>query len=535
MRKMMNLTQKNINDVNSVMPAPLISASTAAKIEAIVRPSTVSHLYYTHFEPLLRDALNSISTELNRIYNYSRFNYELADKNKMLDTVKMRALYNELLAINEVVIKKCPRFHSKRYHSFHVDVSHVFECFLGGGFNNKEIGDEINLNFSDSIQALNHHISQVLSSLNGGGASSGQSSLAEELIATAHMVFCTTCSAGSGVLRHFKDIDFLIVDEAAQLFEPELFVPLQRGPRNLVMIGDPRQLPATIFSTQIQSARLGISAMQRLMDVCDYPFDLLNTQYRMHPAISSLSNKYFYAGQLFDSHFVQTRDCIIQQHWVMNKCPKMALRPMPKWLNSRFSFIDVSGAERGVAHMSNSMENIEEALMVSKIVSFLSNSVGMRVGKSVCVITFYAAQVTCIQKCLRQQQQVLAEKRVSGGVGGYCGDVKVLTVDSFQGSEADCVIVSFVRSNNDSRVGFVKDFQRLNVALTRARHLLLAVGNRKTLENIRQPHQQSVKSSGDLVDSSAPAALHHPLRGLILEALSNDCLFTAKDIMLTLS
>ena len=52
--------------------------------------------------------------------------------------------------------------------------------------------------------------------------------------------------------------------------------------------------------------------------------------------------------------------------------------------------------------------------------------------------------------------------------------VRVHSVDSFRGSEADCVLVSFVRSNSAMRVGFLKDFQRLNVA-GRKRFLLMAL------------------------------------------------------------
>jgi len=85
---------------------------------------------------------------------------------------------------------------------------------------------------------------------------------------------------------------------------------------------------------------------------------------------------------------------------------------------------------------------------------------------SICVLTFYNAQVLCIKNILRDR-----------------GDVSVMTVDSFQGSEADIVLISFVRANPKNRVGFLKDFQRLNVALTRAKHLLALFGSGSTLEN----------------------------------------------------
>jgi ATP-dependent RNA/DNA helicase IGHMBP2 len=85
---------------------------------------------------------------------------------------------------------------------------------------------------------------------------------------------------------------------------------------------------------------------------------------------------------------------------------------------------------------------------------------------SVCVLTFYNAQVKCI-------------KSVMKGLTG----VSVMTVDSFQGSEADIVLISFVRANSKNRVGFLQDFQRLNVALTRAKRLLVLFGSGNTLKN----------------------------------------------------
>jgi superfamily I DNA and/or RNA helicase len=59
-------------------------------------------------------------------------------------------------------------------------------------------------------------------------------------------------------------------------------------------------------------------------------------------------------------------------------------------------------------------------------------------------------------------------------------EVTINTVDSFQGQEADVVIISLVRSNDENEIGFLKDYRRMNVALTRARKKLIVIGDSAT-------------------------------------------------------
>jgi ATP-dependent RNA/DNA helicase IGHMBP2 len=68
------------------------------------------------------------------------------------------------------------------------------------------------------------------------------------------------------------------------------------------------------------------------------------------------------------------------------------------------------------------------------------------------------------------QSEFAAEKRVV-----------VNTIDSFQGQERDVIYISMVRSNSESEIGFLKDYRRMNVAMTRARKKLVIIGDSATL------------------------------------------------------
>ena len=106
------------------------------------------------------------------------------------------------------------------------------------------------------------------------------------------------------------------------------------------------------------------------------------------------------------------------------------------------------------AKRQHSVANYTEASAVAELARRALNAGAT----SVAAITFYSAQVEAIQEAL-----------TGSGVHG----VRVGTVDGFQGAESDVVILSFVRCGRS--IGFLKDFRRLNVALTRAKTALWMV------------------------------------------------------------
>jgi hypothetical protein len=120
-----------------------------------------------------------------------------------------------------------------------------------------------------------------------------------ELLATAHVIFCTLSTAGVSVMKQTRRIDDLLVDEAAAATEPELCIPFHLQPTRLLAVGDPLQLPALVVSPYAMQLGLAKSLHQRLMLDCgDKEHVMLDVQYRMKPDISVFPSRHFYEGQL---------------------------------------------------------------------------------------------------------------------------------------------------------------------------------------------------------------------------------------------
>ncbi|KAJ6738456.1 DNA2/NAM7 HELICASE FAMILY [Salix koriyanagi] len=246
-------------------------------------------------------------------------------------------------------------------------------------------------------------------------------------------------------------------DEAAQLKECESTIPLQlSGLHHAILIGDERQLPATVNSKISGEAGFGRSLFERLVKL-GCKSHLLNIQYRMHPSISLFPNTEFYGRQVLDGPNVKETG--------------YSRRFLQGDMFGSYSFINIAHGKEEFDEQQ-SLKNSVEAAAIADIVGRLFkeiNCTGKKV--SIGIISPYQAQVRAIQEKIG--------KFISDSDSAFSASVG--TVDGFQGGEEDLIIISTVRSNERGSVGFVSNPQRANVALTRARYCLWILGNEATL------------------------------------------------------
>ena len=184
---------------------------------------------------------------------------------------------------------------------------------------------------------------------------------------------------------------------------------------------------------------------------------MLDTQYRMHCDISSFPNRAFYAGALQDGPPLDGTDFD----------PPRTSFLVP---GSNVTFIDHDHPE---SPQSSSLANFKDATIVSDVVADLMYHNPELKGSQIGIIAPYTAQVRLIlEKLLDDTDRQEAFKDMIGAERTKeLENIEVKTVDGFQGREKEIMIVSMVRSNPGGWVGFVGDWRRLNVALTRARRV----------------------------------------------------------------
>ncbi|XP_028262753.1 putative helicase mov-10-B.1 [Parambassis ranga] len=307
----------------------------------------------------------------------------------------------------------------------------------------------------------------------------------KETLMKYRIIVTTLVTAGRLVsggipVGHFSHV---FVDEGGQAVEPECIIAVAGllSPEKglLVLAGDPKQLGPILRSPLALQHGLGLSLLERLMtDSALYQksesghFDTrfvtkLLRNYRSHPAILKVPNELFYENELqvFADQWEREAFCRWENlpttgfpvifHGVMGKDEREANSP---------SFFNVSEIEVLVDYLVKLMET-QGKKGLPKLAP-----------KDIGIIAPYRKQVEKIQKALKS---VSALSR-----WGDVKELKVGSVEEFQGQERKVVMVSTVRSSinyvkmdKDFNIGFLANEKRFNVAMTRARSLLIVVGN----------------------------------------------------------
>ncbi len=288
-----------------------------------------------------------------------------------------------------------------------------------------------------------------------------------EVLDAAQVVCCTLTGAGANFMRDRK-FSTLIVDEAAQALEPAMWIPLQRSKR-LIMAGDPFQLPPTVKSNEAQRAGLNITMMERLLPIYEQASTLLSVQYRMHAAIMGFSNDYFYGGKLIAHESNEARGLDIEG--------ETAVR-----------FLDTAGAgfEEKSNPETNSRYNPDEYLLLATYLYGYRHQFSLSAEEDEEGDATETAKalppwptLALISPYREQVEQMRNEVKEDPLLSQL--DIVVHTIDGFQGQERDWVILSLVRSNPNGEIGFLKDYRRMNVAMTRARKQLVVISDSATI------------------------------------------------------
>ncbi|KAK2031684.1 P-loop containing nucleoside triphosphate hydrolase protein [Colletotrichum zoysiae] len=315
----------------------------------------------------------------------------------------------------------------------------------------------------------------------------------------ANIIGVTTTGLATNLdLLRRVQVKVLLCEEAGEVLEGHLLTALLPTVEHAILIGDHLQLRPQIQDWRLQRANpagtkysLDMSLFERLVqppaNVPSLPFSILDTQRRMHPSISELVRSTLYPS-LSDSEGVREYPevCGLAKRlfWLHHESPE-------------------SGRHSDQDSIETSYSNDFEIEMVSALVSHLLRQ-GVYKSGEIAVLTPYLGQLKKLQQKLGSMMQIIVNDRDMEDLAEMDSSdkihqaaswrgaakatalhgVRAATVDNFQGEEANVVIVSLVRSNNEKRCGFLSTPNRINVLLSRAKHGMYIIGNSSTSSHV---------------------------------------------------
>jgi len=271
----------------------------------------------------------------------------------------------------------------------------------------------------------------------------------EQLLTGADVITCTLVGAAHPLL-HRRTFRTVVIDEAAQALEAAAWIAISKGSR-VLFAGDPLQLSPTVKSRQAAREGLSETLLEKVMERTPN-VHLLDTQYRMHRDIMEFSNGQFYEGQLKAAESVAQHQLNIPD-------------------NQPVIFIDTAGCgfDEQMDKTGQSKYNSEEFYLIREHLYQLADAFLGKEMPTIALISPYREQVNFMLTTIREEPSLNDLP------------IRVDTIDGFQGQENEIVILSLVRSNNKGEIGFLSDYRRMNVAMTRAKKQLIVVGDSATI------------------------------------------------------
>ncbi|NLB64330.1 MAG: AAA family ATPase [Fibrobacter sp.] len=298
----------------------------------------------------------------------------------------------------------------------------------------------------------------------------------------------------------YKDLrfDYVIMDESSKAAPAETLVPINMG-KNIVMIGDHKQLPPVVtrekdikkwVKEELEDNGLdmdktfGESLFEKLIlafeeDESKHNYiKMLDVQYRMPKQVGALISKYFYDGKLKNPETTVIPDYDRQKH-----------HELP--LKKDTSIVFYSTSKRKDPYDNNNKfkrQNNCNVQALKDLLTELNRAYSDNLTKAkpftIGIIAGYRGQVELLKSSINlyHYENFVEVETPPDGTEKRNILIEINTVDKFQGAERDIIIYDVVRSSKSaSNIGFLDDYRRINVAISRVKRLLFIVGDSEYL------------------------------------------------------
>ncbi|KAG6816131.1 hypothetical protein H0H87_008443 [Tephrocybe sp. NHM501043] len=335
--------------------------------------------------------------------------------------------------------------------STHNAVDNVLERFVTINAEEDLLPEEHILRVATDQSKVNENLKHYTVDARVGGDTNENNQLAkkaQQRVKAAALVFTTCAGAGLGTLRKVN-FDIAIIDEASQVTEPGALIPLVKGIKKAVLVGDHVQLRPTVGKMG-SVLQFDVSLMERLWLHVQSPHmhkTMLNVQYRSPAELMAFPSSEFYDNKL-QTGLTNTSEILAPLLMSSFPWPRDGTSLNPTVFIQCSTEEDMGGMSKSNQGQVDIVVHILPMLTTPKDrpdgePPEIPSNVKSLADLKVTVLTPYRKQILALRSKLP-------------------ASVTCSTVDAFQGRESDIVIFSAVRSNTDGDIGFLEDARRLN-------------------------------------------------------------------------